>query len=216
MGKASRLKAERAATRAATSAAAAQRRSPEEMLSAAVIVVGELFGEEADCAAAAGILVEIGEHLGYPLRPRPVAAIIRDRATGTFLTMGPKATEKLSDDQLARMENHRPGGRDTGHIVVTSDDHGLMLDPNMRQLAKFGIAAPSIVIRVRSTEPDSGEWEFSDSSLDILYFVDDGNESLMPRYRDARRESAPYARVIAEALREGHDALAIAARMRKR
>ncbi|MDY7529224.1 MULTISPECIES: hypothetical protein [unclassified Cryobacterium] len=211
MGKASRLKADRAAKRCP----ALERQSPEDELSAAVVVVGELFGIEADCASAAGLLVEIGAQLGHVLRPRPVSVIIREKTTNTLLTMGPRASEKFSAEQLSRMENHRPGGRDTGHIVVTSDDHRLMLDPNMRQLGSHGINAPSIVIRVRSTEPESGEWEFSSETLDLIYIVDDGNEALLPPYENARRESVDYARKIADDIRAGVDPVSIAARIRK-
>lgn len=211
MGKASRLKAERAAQRSV----GIDSRSPEDELSTAVVVVGELFGIEADCASAAGLMVEIGAQLGYVLRPRPVSVIIREKTTNAVLTMGPRATERFSTEQLARMENHRPGGRDTGHIVVTSDAHSLMLDPNMRQLGSYGIDAPSIVIRVRSTEPASGEWEFSSATLDLVYIVDDGNEGLLPRYEDARREGARYARTIAAGIRAGVDPIEIATRIRK-
>lgn len=211
MGKASRLKAERAAQRAD----AINYRSPEDELSAATVVVGELFGIEADCASAAGLMVEVGAQLGHELRPRPVSVIIREKATKAFLAMGPRASERFSAEQLAGMENYRPGGRDTGHIVVTSDAHRLMLDPNMRQLGSYGIEAPSIVIRVRSTEPESGEWEFSSDTLDLVYIVDDGNEGLLPRYEDARREGTSYARTIAAGIRAGVDPIVIATRMKK-
>ncbi|GAA2187330.1 hypothetical protein GCM10009786_11760 [Leucobacter alluvii] len=215
MGKASRLKAERAAARNATSASASQRGIPEEELSAAVIVVGELFGTEADCAAAAGLLVAIGEELGHTLRPRPVSAIIRDKKSKTLLAMGPKATEKFSPEQVADMESRWPGGRDTGHIVVTSDEHELLLDPNMRQLGSVGVDAPSILIRIRSTEPETGEWQFRHESLEILYFVDDENRALLPGYENALHESRIYAQAIAEGIRAGVDPIQIAVRMKK-
>jgi hypothetical protein len=212
VGKASRLKDERAAERRLVP----ERQSPEDELSAAVVIVGEVFGIEADCASAAGLLVEIGAQLGHVLRPRPVSVIIREKTTNALLTMGPKASEKLSAEQLSQMENRRPGGRDTGHIVVTSDPYRLMLDPNMRQLGSYGINAPSIVLRVRSTEPESGTWEFTSETLDLLYLVDDGNGALLPRYEDARREGAGYAQAIAAGIRAGVDPIAIAARMKKR
>lgn len=215
MGKASRLKAERGAARRAKDVSGPEGKTPEEELGAAALVVGELFGTQADCAAAAGLLVEIAKHLGYSLRPRPVAALIRDRATNSFIAMGPKATKKLNELQPGKVENHLPDGRDTGHIVVTSNDYRLMLDPNMRQLAGYGINAQSVGLRVNSVDPESGEWEYSDGTLDILYFVDDGNQTLIPRYEDARRESAAYAKVIAEGLRKGVNPVEIAARMKK-
>lgn len=214
MGRASRLKAERAGARKAIRAFAGQRGTPEEELSAAVIAVGELFGAEADCAAAAGLLVAIGEELGHVLRPRAVAAIIRDEKSGTLLAMGPKATEKFSLEQVAKMENYRQGGQDTGHMVVVSDEHRLLLDPNMRQLGSVGVDAPSILIRVRSTEPESGEWQFLHEGLAILYLVDDENRALLPRYENAHRESPVYAQAIAEGIRAGVDPVEIAARMK--
>ncbi|GAB2566441.1 hypothetical protein GCM10027033_23810 [Leucobacter ruminantium] len=215
MGKASRLKAERAADRKGRLVSVGQRGTPEEELSAATSVVGELFGIEADCAAAAGLLVAIGDELGHALRPRPVAAIIRETKSNTLLAMGPKATKKFSPEQIAGMENHRPGGRDTGHLVVTSDEHKLLLDPNMRQLGNVGVDAPSILIRVRSTEPESGEWQFRHEGLEILYFVDDENRALLPHYENAHRESRVYAQAIAEGIRAGVDPIEIAARMKK-
>lgn len=215
MGKANRLKAERAEARKARDVSVVQRGTPEEELSAATIVVGELFGTEADCAAAAGLLVAIGDELGHALRPRPVSAIIREKKSNTLLTMGPKATEKFSPEQIAGTENLWPGGRNTGHIVVLSDEHKLLLDPNMRQLGNVGVDAPSIMIRVRSTEPESGEWPFQYEDLQILYFVDDENRALLPRYENAHRESRVYAQAIAEGIRAGVDPIEIAVRMKK-
>lgn len=215
MGKASRLKAERAAARKARDVSVVQRGTPEEELSAATIVVGELFGIEADCAAAAGLLVAIGDELGHVLRPRPVAAIIRETKSHKLLTMGPKATEKFSPEQIAGMENLCPGGRNTGHIVVLSDEHKLLLDPNMRQLGNVGVDAPSIIIRVLSTEPEAGEWPFQYEDLQILYIVDDENRALLPRYENAHRKSRVYAQAIAEGIRAGIDPIEIAIRMKK-
>jgi hypothetical protein len=160
-------------------------------------------------------MVEIGAQLGHILSPRHVSVIIREKATNALLTMGPRATERFSAEQLARMENHRPDGRDTGHIVVTSNAYSLMLDPNMRQLGSYGIDAPSVVARVSTTEPESGEWTFSSNTLHLAYIVDDENQGLLPRYADARRGGANYARMIAAGIRSGVDPIEIAARVKK-
>ncbi len=215
MGKASRLKAERAATNETTRVSADQNGNPEKELSAAVIVVGELFGVDTDCAAAAGLLAAIGEQLGHRLRPQPLSVIIREPETETLIMMGPKATEKFSAEQLATMENLRPRGRETGHIVVISDEHNLLLDPNMRQLGSIGVNAPSIIMRVRSTEPDSGNWQFRSDALEILYLVDNENQALLPRYEDAYRESHAYAQTIGEEIVAGVDPIEIAVRMKR-
>lgn len=206
MGKGNRNKAARAAQRASSPATPAQR-PPENELSAAVIVVGELFGIEPDCASAAGLLAEVGAHLGYDLRPRPVSVLIHDQPTGSILAMGPKATEKLPVAQRQSMENHRLNGKDTGHLVLTSDEPSMVLDPNMRQLGTYGVDAPSIIIRVKSTQPESGEWQFSSNGLSLLYFLDEENHALLPLFEQTRRDPnvVAIARKIGEDVRSGLD-----------
>lgn len=206
MGKGNRKNAARAAQRS-SHAAAPVRPAAEQELSAAVIVVGELFGIEPDCASAAALLTEVGAHLGYDLRPRPVSVLVHDQPTSSILAMGPKATAKLPPAQQKSMENHRPNGKDTGHLVLTSDGPSLVLDPNMRQLGTYGVDAPSIIIRVKSTQPESGEWQFSRNGLSLLYFLDEENHALLPMFEQTRRDPnvVAIARKIGEGIRSGAD-----------
>lgn len=215
MGKGNRNKGARAAQRT-NSAAPPVRPAAEQELSAAVIVVGELFGIQPDCASAAGLLAEIGAHLGHDLRPRPVSVLVHDQATSSVFAMGPKATDKLPAAQRLSMENHRPNGKDTGHLVLTSDEPSLVLDPNMRQLGTYGVDAPSIVIRVKSTEPESGEWQFSSNGLSLLYFLDEENHALLPLFEQTRRDPivVVIARKIGEDIRSGIDLDTIISRVR--
>lgn len=202
MGKGNEKNAAHAAQRSSR-AAAAVRPAADQELSAAVIVVGELFGIEPNCASAAALLAEVGAHLGYELRPRPVSVLVHDQATSSILAMGPKATAKLTAAQHESMENHRTKGKDTGHLVLTSDGPSLVLDPNMRQLGTYGVNAPSIIIRVKSTQPENGEWTFSTNGLSLLYLLDEENHSLLPLFEQTRRDPnvVAIARMIGEGIR---------------
>lgn len=201
MGRAAKNKAARAAARAAIPATVPSITRVDE-LRAAAIVVGDLFGITPDCASAAGFLYEIAAELGQELCPRPVSVVGSDQRTGTQIVMGPRATALLGPDEAARLDDQRPNGKDTGHLVMTSDEHSLMLDPNMRQLGTYGIYAPSVIIEV-NTEPDNHEWGFRAGGLTLRYLLDDDNEKLLPAYEKARVRFREEARRIVIDMRAG-------------
>lgn len=71
----------------------------------------------------------------------------------------------------------------------------------MRQLGTYGMDAPSIIIRVRSTQPENGEWTSSANGLSLLYVLDEENSALLPLVEPTRRDPS----VVAIARRIGED-----------
>lgn len=169
------------------------------------------FGDTPDCAGAAALMVAIGDELEVPLRARPVSVVVRNTDTDDMFFMGPKARAGLSADQLARTEDLRLGDTDTGHMVVTSDDALLLLDPNLTQSRSYGIDAPAVMMRVQSTDPDSGEWFFRHGPFIVHYMLDEENRSLIPRFERHREEARRLAKFIANRLRKGASPEEIAA-----
>jgi hypothetical protein len=198
MGKKNRSEASRRAA-----ARSPQRQPPPavEQLGEATQIVGQFFGTTANCADAAGLLIEIGSRLGFKLRARPVSVQGMDAATGRRFVMGPKATKGLTPEERRELINLWPDGKNNGHMVLTSENPGLLLDPNMGQVAQYGIDAPIIVLRIQSTEPESGQWDARHAGLSLIYIVDDENLALMPRFEAARLESRALAASIAKDLR---------------
>lgn len=211
MSKGKRLNQQRDAPAVSNSEGA--RRSVSEELCIATEVVGRLFGIKPDCAGAAGVLAAIGEALGHRLRPQPVSVMGREVSTGHSFVMGPKARERLTAAQLEGMEDLLPDKKDTGHLVLISEDPQLLLDPNMTQLGTYGIEAPSVVIRLKSARPDSGVWEFESGELQLIYILDDDNEALLPRFNKIRDKSRFVASFVAQGIRAGASAEVIAARV---
>lgn len=207
VGKASRRKAERSESKE-------PKKTPDEELAIATEVVGLVLGTQPNCAAAAALMTEIGANLGYELLPCPVSVVAIEKASKTLLTMGPKANARFSDEARAKMEDLRPEGRDTGHIVVTSAEHLRLLDPNMRQLESYGVSAPSVMMRVNSVDPESGEWPFQWNGLQLWYILDEENRALIPTYEAARQELAARAKIIASDIRAGRSLELIVARAR--
>lgn len=201
MGKGARLKAARAGMRATRSQKALE--EARQPLIRAAQVVTLLFGDTPDCAGAAALLAAIGDELGSPLRARPVSVIGTDAETNDTFFMGPKARARFSDEALAAIEDHRKNGRDTGHIVVTSDDALLLLDPNLTQVRSYGMNAPGVAMRIRSTDPESGEWDVVFGSLHLHYMLDEDNRSLIPRFERQRRVSQVMAKAISHDIRAG-------------
>ena len=131
---------------------------PLEVLQEAIVAVGETYGERADCASAAALLKETARPLGYDLTERAVSMLICQRSSGDMLFMGPKATANLSP----RCEpSWRSAMRATnnGHVILTCESPKLLIDANLSQLGAHGVPAPSIAIRISSTQPESGTWE---------------------------------------------------------
>ncbi|MFV0633348.1 hypothetical protein [Demequina sp.] len=136
--------------------------------------------------------------------------IVRNTSTGDQFFMGPKARSVLSADALSMTEDLRQGGRDTGHMVVTSDDALLLLDPNLVQARSYGLDAPAVVMRVNSTDPESGEWFFHHEQFIAHYMLDEDNQALLPRFARQREEARGVARRIADRLREGAQPIEVA------
>lgn len=211
MGKGKRLKRQRA-HQAAPVPGGVDGAALAELL-VANEVVGRLFGIRPDCAGAAGVLAAVGEALGHRLHPQPVSVMGREVSIGHSFVMGPKARERFTAAQLERLEDLLPGGQDTGHLVLISEDPRLLLDPNLRQLGTYGIEVPSVVIRLRSARPDSGEWQFESGNLQLIYILDDENGLLLPRFNEIRDKSRPLATFVAQGIRSGASAEVIAARV---
>lgn len=204
MGKGNRLKAGRKRNEDSdtTHLAESERfpRADVNSLLRAVDEVGAYFGTTPNCAAAAALLMETGRLLGYTPTPRPVSVLINYVPTDTWLAMGPLAMAKMPRDALDNMEDLRPGGRDTGHLVLTNEDPQLLLDPNFRQLASYGVPAASIAMRV-SNLYDSTNWALDRDGLRVAYMLDESNRSLMKDFAELVHAAAPSARKLVRALR---------------
>lgn len=206
MGKGKRLKLERAEATAPMSV---------DMLMLATELVGDAFGTRADCAAAAGLLMLTAQHLGFDLTARPVSLYARQPSSGTEAVMGPRATALVPESERDWLEDLRPEGvtGDPGHMVLTSEKPPMLLDPNLRQLGAHGIPAPSLAIRIKSTNPTDGGWTVDLPDLKLVYLVDDDNDALRPRYERAQREHSSDAERLARMIRSGMNAAQIRAKM---
>lgn len=211
MGKGKRLKAERSTV---ARPAAGQTRAPVGMLNEAVTAVGDIFGTEANCADAAALLVATARELGYELRPRPVAVFALKPSTGEFAFMGPKATALIPEHRKGAVEDMRPDGKDNGHLVLTSEDPLLLLDPNLRQLGAYGIEAPSVALRIKSTDPDSGDWQMKLADLDLVYILDESHTVLLERFNEVGEAAATDGKALAGLIRRGMSAAQIRLRSR--
>ena len=204
MGKGSRLRRERAADREGGGASLpATARVPVEVLWEAVKAVGDVFGERPNCAEAAAVLQETASRLGYELTPRPVSVVVRHEATDTWAFMGPKASALLPDENRHQVEDLRPDGQDNGHLVLTCEDPRLLLDPNLRQLGSYGIDAPSLALRIKSTTPEDGAWSVDYEGLQLMYLLDEDHRVLLTNYDAVRRGFASEAAYLADMLRQG-------------
>jgi hypothetical protein len=127
--------------------------------------------------------------------------------------MGPAARRNLSPEELSELEDHLPNGRDTGHLVLTSNDPKMLFDPNLRQLHAYGIVAPSVAMRISDTE-DSTKWSMALKGLQIQYILDEENQALIPRFEKAKVGHRNDALRISAALRRGETATSLAPQMR--
>lgn len=205
MGKKARLRALKAESNAAADIDEAR-----TCLLRAALTVSYIFGDEPDCAGAAALLAGIGSEFGLPLRARAVSVIAINTATGDIFFMGRKARQRFTADQLASFTDFRRGGKDTGHMVVTSDDALLLLDPNLTQARSYGIDAPAIALRVNSTDPTSGEWNVILGDFQALYILDEENDLLAPRFEAMTVEMNGLAKHIGGRLRDGLDPAVVA------
>lgn len=204
MGKAKRLKAER--RQAAHGRRDLGQSDLARLLEIATEAVGDAFGEQADCAAAAGVLARVGELLGATLTPRPVSLLATDSTTGDVAFMGPKATAMIPSEARAKVEDMRPDGKDNGHLVLTLAEPPLMFDPNLRQLGAWGMEAPSLALRIGSVQPDSQQWGTRVGALSLLYLLDEENDVLLERFEDVKAKSTANAEALVDMLRMGYDA----------
>lgn len=200
-------KGKRLRDRRAKAAAKAAEPPPLAWLNTANEAVGDAFGTEADCAVACAILKMTADILGFSLTPRPVSLWARKPSTNDIAVMGPKATALVPESERHRIEDHWFEGRDTGHMVLTSEQPSMLLDPNLRQLATLGIHAPSISLNIKSTNPDGGVWRANPPGFDLeLVYMLDGNDALWDRYESALETHRPHAVALAELVRAGQTA----------
>lgn len=178
-------------------------RAPLGVLLEAVVAVGDVFGTNARCVEAAALLQETARLLGYQLRVRPVSLFARHVRTETWAVMGPRATGQLSHEARANAENYRPGGKDTGHLVLTSEEPCLLFDPNLRQLGASGYDAPSLILRINSTNPDTGRWLADAGSWQLEYILDEDNRVLIDWLDEIVRRLSSDAEYLAGMLRSG-------------
>lgn len=167
--------------------------APIEMLQEAVIAIGDVFGSMPACVEAAALLHLTAAGLGYELKPRPVSVLAHAKDSGNIAFMGPKASAMISAEALSRVEDLRPAGKDYGHLVLTCENPSLLLDANIRQLSVMEIDAPSIMLRIRSTNPKTGEWSAEFGDLQLLYMLDEDNQALMKNWAaivDTHRQNA--------------------------
>lgn len=217
MGRASRMKAERRRNQVSgttrPSKVVSTGRVGFDVLSEAVIAVGNVYGTEANCAPAAALLKETARHLGYELVPRAVSVLARHKPTGTHIAMGPRATERFRADAV--VENHLPGGRDNGHVILTTDDPSpLLFDPNLRQLGALGFEMPSVVMKIKSIAPASGNWGLELGDIGLVYIIDNETTVLLDYVRDATPPLREAAAWLAVELRKGRVAAEIASEFR--
>lgn len=207
MGKGKRLKAERRAAAGGKPLAppTVSTKDPIDHLFEAVIAIGDAFDTDADCASAAALLREAGRLMGYTLTPRAVSAIVRDYTTDGTAVMGEKALRKFPAEAWDKLD--RTGDFENGHLVLTSEDPRALFDPNLRQVGAYGMNVPSVVMNVRSTHPDSGEWVFCDKSfgrdLEVLYILDEQNHILVDAMEEVAPRLADDARTLVDNLRDG-------------
>lgn len=178
-------------------------RAPLSILHEAVVAVGDVFGSNAKCVEAAALLQETGRFLGYQLRVRPVSVIAHHTPTDSWAFMGPRATRQLPSEVRESLEDHLPGGKDNGHVILTSEEPSLLLDPNLRQLGAHGHDAPSLILRINSTNPDSGEWHATPGSWQINYILDEDNRVLVDQFDQVVRNLSSEAEYLAQMLRAG-------------
>lgn len=197
MGKASRLRRERA-----SAAAAAVDPGTVAMMITAAEAVGAIYGTHADCAAAAALLRLTAGYLGFELTPRAVSLYAHQASTDTYAFMGPKATAMIPEDKREGVENHFWEGKDTGHMILTSEEPRMLFDPNLRQLASYGMDAPGLTLNIRSTSPEDGGWTANLPDLDLIYMLDD-NKALWPWYEESLIGHAQDAQVLAALIRAG-------------
>jgi len=178
-------------------------RVPQDVLFEAVVAVGDAFGSAPRCAEAAAVLWETARLLGYALEVRPVSLLIHDETRDTWGFMGPKASALIPDEVRSDVVDLRPNGQDNGHVVLTREEPTLLLDPNLRQLASYEIAAPSLVLNIRSTHPEDGRWSAELEGLRLMYIDDPDNLALVARWDDVVRRFASESAYLAEMLRAG-------------
>lgn len=204
MSKARRLKKERASQ--VPKPVKVKTRAPLELLQEAIVTVGDAYGERPDCANAAALLKEAARHLGYELKERAVSMIIRDTSSGDIVVMGPRARVSLSSEAQEHLEARYAGDENNGHVILTCEDPKMLIDANLRQLGSHGIAAPSLAISIRSTEPESGEWEAEIGNLQLLYMLDEENRRLVGNFGALERSKAKDGKYLADMLKAGYTA----------
>lgn len=200
MGKAVKLKRQRAIERAV---------NPHAKLIRAVEVIGHAYGAYADCAGACALLCLTASELGYTLESRAVSAVIKQPSTNDTFFMGPKATALVPEGERHRIENHLPGGRDTGHMILTGLSPRMLFDANLGQIRGYGMNAPdSVAFAIPLTDEPDIAWRIELPDLDVTY-MPDGNPALVERYEAGLAKRKEEAGRLADMLSRGLSAVAI-------
>jgi hypothetical protein len=205
------------AKQAKTERAIARQLRPHGRLHDIVEIVGYSFGAHQDCAGATALLVSTAEYLGLSLQPLAVSVFASRPSDDTHRVMGPRATARLSESDLKKLKNYRPGGRDTGHFVaITRDPELLLLDGNLGQLRGFGVAAPdSLLLPITGADNPEAEWEAELPDLHLTY-MPDGNDALWERYKNGLKALAMDGQKIAAALERGMSVAQVKTQLRRR
>lgn len=220
MGRQQHLRNERRAQRKAEARAAGQGlqlpRVDLAVLDRGIYAVSSIFGTEARCVNAAALMQELGRHLGYKFEPRQVSLVASSLRTGNSALLGVKAVTTASLEDLSTAQDRRPEGENTGHVILTSDDPGLVVDANLGQLAPFGIDIPMLRRRA-DPHPQGGEWQWTNEELGIKlhYMLDEDHYGLLEHFDSEVLTWTPAAVQIAGKLREGIGAKELVAELRQ-
>ena len=162
-------------------------------------VIGELFGNRNECIEACALLAATAERLGLAVDPRAVSllALAPDGSCAAIGVEGAAqgrlagATVPSDAPMLATDETQFERA---GHMVVTSKNPPMILDPTFRQLAPSGL--PDIVTggAVASVTPEFGRVTMhlpaGVGAGEVTYFFDDGNTGWQEGFAHAKQSWA--------------------------
>lgn len=220
MGRQQHLREERRARRKAEALATSQGlqlpRVTFDVLDRGIYAVSSIFGSEARCVNASALMRELGRQLGYKFEPRPVSLVASSLKTGNSALLGVKAVATASLEDLSTAQDRRPEGENTGHVILTSGDPGLVVDANLGQLAPFGIDIPMLRKRA-DPHPQSGDWQWTNEDLGIKlhYILDEDHYGLLEDFETEVAAWTPAAVHIAGRLRAGIGVKELVSELRK-
>lgn len=147
------------------------------LLERATSVVAGLF-EGPHCVEASALLIEIGARLGYDLKARPVSMFATNLTpTGSEATgeQGRAFGESYLSRRGAKVEvggeftGGTPFQRYAGHMIVVSEEHGLLMDPTFMQFRHLGPQAVALYVDNAVLRADR-YWQVSDDEVFVRYF----------------------------------------------